>query len=110
MTDYINSGQQQGDSKEKERRKKLERIRRRHWKKRMQLRAARIKRQLQTEIKFHEAMREMRTTNDRYRQSYLHWILNQMFSSFDYETGLHAINDKTAYKSWLSANMPDRKK
>jgi len=64
----------------------------------------------------------MHTTTDHYRRSYLHWILHQMFSRFDYETGylhwilhqmfsrfdyetgLKAINDKAAYRSWLSAN------
>jgi hypothetical protein len=87
---------------------KLKKIRRRHWKKRMQIRAAKIKRQLQIENRFHKAMREMRTTTDRYRASYLHWILNHMFSRFDYETGLQAINDTTAYESWLSANGQSR--
>ena len=88
---------------------KLEKIRRRRWKKRIQVRAEKIKRQVQAELKFHQAMREMRTTSDRYRQSYLHWILSQMFTLFDYESGLRAINDKTAYKSWLSINIPDSK-
>ncbi|MFV9615059.1 MAG: hypothetical protein ACNYZG_03835 [Gammaproteobacteria bacterium] len=78
------------------------------WKRRMKIRAARIKKQLQIENRFHIAMREMRTTTDHYRRSYLHWILHQMFSLFDYETGLHAINDKAAYKSWLSANKQSR--
>lgn len=88
---------------------KLEKIRRRRWKRRMQVRAEKIKRQVQAELKFHQAMREMRATSDRYRQSYLHWILSQMFSLFDYESGLRAINDKAAYKSWLSMNAPDSK-
>ena len=79
--------------------------RRRRWKRRIKVRAAQIKRQLNIENKFHNAMREMRTTTDHYRRSYLHWILNQMFSLFDYETGLNAINDKAAYKSWLSNNQ-----
>ncbi|MFV2004173.1 MAG: hypothetical protein ACC650_03160 [Gammaproteobacteria bacterium] len=87
---------------------KLNKIRKRHWKKRMQIRAAKIKRQLQLENRFHKAMREMRTTTDRCRESYLHWILNHMFSRFDYETGLQAIHDKTAYESWLSANGQGR--
>ena len=78
--------------------------RKRRWKRRLKIRAAKIKKQLQIEIRFHKAMQEMRTTTDQYRRSYLHWILNQMFSLFDYETGLHAINDQAAYKSWLSAN------
>ena len=86
---------------------KSEKIRRRQWKRRIKVRAEKIKRQLQTELKFHQAMREMRTTSDRYRQSYLHWILNKMFTLFDYESGLHAINDKAAYKSWLSVNHPN---
>ena len=83
---------------------KLNKLRKRRWKKRIQIRAEKIKRQLQIENRFHKAMREMRTTTDRYRQSYLHWIMNQMFSLFDYETGLQAINDKAAYETWLSAN------
>ena len=74
------------------------------WKRRLKTRAAAIKKQLQTENRFHKAIQEMHTTSDRYRRSYLHWILLQMFSLFDYETGLQAINDKTAYNSWLSAN------
>lgn len=83
---------------------KLNYSRRRRWKKRIKIRAAKIKRQIQIENRFHQAMDEMRTTGDRYRQSYLRWILNQMFTLFDYETGLQAINDKSAYKSWLSDN------
>lgn len=79
--------------------------RRRRWKRRIKVRAAQIKRQLNIENKFHNAMHEMRTTTDHYRRSYLHWILNHMFSLFDYETGLHAINDKAAYQSWLSDNQ-----
>lgn len=79
--------------------------RRRHrWKRRLKTRAAAMKKQLQTENRFHKAMQEMHTTNDPCRRSYLHWILLQMFSLFDYETGLHAINDKMAYNAWLSAN------
>ncbi len=79
--------------------------RRKHrWKRRLKTRAAKIKRQLQIENKFHNAMQEMRTTSDSYRRSYLHWISHQMFSLFDYESGLQAINDKAAYQSWLSAN------
>ena len=79
--------------------------RRKHrWKRRLKIRAAKIKKQLQIETRFHKAMREMRTTTDQHRRSYLHWILDQMFGLFDYETGLQAINDQTAYQSWLSAN------
>jgi len=78
--------------------------RRRRWKRRLKTRAAAIKRQLQIENRFHKAMQEMRTTSDPNRRSYLHWIMHQMFSLFDYESGLHAINDKAAYNSWLSAN------
>ena len=78
--------------------------RKRRWKRRMKARAAKIKKQLQIENRFHKAIREMRTTTDQHRRSYLHWILHQMFSLFDYETGLHAINDKAAYRSWLTAN------
>ena len=89
--------------------KKIEEIRRRQWKKRLKVRAEKMKRQVQAELKFHQAIREMRTTSDRYRQSYLHWILNQMFTLFDYESGLRAINDRAAYKSWLSINLPNHR-
>ena len=82
--------------------------RKRRWKRRIKTRAAIIKKQLKIENRFHKAMREMDSTNDQDRRSYLHWILHQMFSLFDYETGLHAINDKAAYKSWLSANRQSR--
>ncbi len=79
--------------------------RRKHrWKRRLKTRAATIKKQLQTENRLHKAMQEIHTTSDHYRYSYLLWILLQMFSLFDYETGLQAINDKTAYSSWLSTN------
>ena len=88
---------------------KLSRIRRRRLKTRIQVRAEKIKRQLRIENSFHKAMAELRTTSDRYRESYLHWILNQMFKRFDYESGLQAINDKTAYKSWLSENISSYK-
>ncbi|VAW50079.1 hypothetical protein MNBD_GAMMA06-1761 [hydrothermal vent metagenome] len=53
-------------------------------------------------------MAEMRTTTDRYRASYLHWILNHMFPLFDCETGLQAINDKKVYQSWLADNAQGR--
>ncbi|MBT8119667.1 MAG: hypothetical protein KJN89_08115 [Gammaproteobacteria bacterium] len=89
--------------------KRLEKIRRRQWKKRIKVRAEKVKRQVQAELKFHQAMREMKTTSDRYRQSYLHWVLSQMFTLFDYESGLRAINDKAAYRSWLSLNTPQSK-
>jgi hypothetical protein len=88
---------------------KLEKIRSRQWKRRLKVRAEKMKRQVQAELKFHQAIREMRTTNDRYRQSYLHWILNQMFTLFDYESGLRAINDRAAYNSWLSMNLPNNR-
>ena len=88
---------------------KLEKIRSRQWKRRLKVRAEKMKRQVQAELKFHQAIREMRTTNDRYRQSYLHWILNQMFTLFDYESGLRAINDRAAYNSWLSINLPNHR-
>ena len=83
---------------------KLSKNRKRRWVRRIKVRAARIKRQLQIENNFHKAMCEMTTTTDCYRQSYLHWILNNMFSLFSYETGLQAIHDKTAYEKWLVAN------
>ena len=79
--------------------------RKRRWKRRLKIRAAIVKRQLKTENRFHKAMQEMRTTTDQHRRSYLHWILQQMFSLFNYETGLQAINDKAAYRSWLSNNQ-----
>jgi hypothetical protein len=78
--------------------------RKRRWVRRIKVRAIRIKRQLQIENNFHKAMAEMSTTTDRYRESYLHWILNNMFSLLSYETGLQAIHDKTAYEKWLAAN------
>jgi len=106
MIDYNNSSQNHTQphlsAEESNKRRK------RRWKRRMKVRAARIKKQLHVENRFHKAMREMRTTTDHYRRSYLHWILHQMFSLFDYETGLHAINDKAAYESWLSANKRSR--
>ena len=106
MIDYINNSQKHTESRltteESDKRRK------RRWKRRLKIRAARIKKQLQIENRFHKAMREMRTTSDQRRRSYLHWILHQMFSLFDYETGLHAINDKAAYQSWLSANEQNR--
>lgn len=102
MTNYENSSQKRKTLKLSI--EEIERRRRRRWKRRMKVRAEKIKRQLDIENRFHQAMREMRTTTDRYRRSYLHWILHQMFSLFDYETGLHAINDKAAYKAWLSDN------
>ena len=108
MIDYINNSQKRTESRltaeESDKRRK------RRWKRRMKIRAARIKKQLKLENRFHKAMREMYTTNDHYRRSYLHWILHQMFSLFDYETGLHAINDTSAYRSWLYANKPERNK
>jgi len=78
--------------------------RRRRWKRRLKTRAAAIKKQLQTENRFHKAMQDMRTTDDQSRRSYLHWILHRIFSLFDYKSGLHAINNKATYNSWLSAN------
>lgn len=88
----------------------LDKKRQQRWKRLIKIRAARIKRQLRIENRFHDAMREMRTTSDRYRQSYLYWISQQMFSLFDYETGLRAINDTSAYKSWLAENMQHSKR
>ena len=82
--------------------------RRRRWKRRLKVRAAIIKKQFKTENRFHKAMQEMHTTNDQDRRSYLHWILHQMFSLFDYETGLRAINDKAGYQSWLIANRQNK--
>jgi len=85
-------------------REDADRRHRRRWKRRLKTRAAAIKKQLQTENRFHKAMQEIHTTDDQSRRSYLHWILYQMFSLFDYESGLHAINDEAAYNSWLTAN------
>ena len=104
MTGHIDSDQ--NHKKFKLTAEEIDRRRRRRWKRRLKVRAEKIKRQLSIENNFHKAMSEMRTTTDRYRRSYLHWILHHMFSLFDYETGLHAINDKAAYKSWLSVNRP----
>jgi len=83
---------------------KLSKNHKRRWARRIKVRAARIKKQLQIENNFHKAMSEMSTTTDIYRQSYLHWILSNMFSLFSYETGLQAIHDKSAYEKWLVAN------
>jgi hypothetical protein len=91
-----------------QRTEELDRRRRRRWKRRIKVRAEKVKRQLGIENRFHNAMAEIRTTSDNYRRSYLHWILQQMFTLFDYETGLHAINDKAAYRSWLSENLGHR--
>jgi hypothetical protein len=106
MIDYKSTSQKHTESRltaeESDKRRK------RRWKRRIKIRAARIKKQLQIENRFHKAMREMRTTSDQRRRSYLHWILHQMFSLFDYESGLHAINDKAAYQSWLAANEQNR--
>ena len=66
--------------------------------------AAEIKKQLERENRFHAAMKEIQSTTDADRHSYLHWILSQMFSRFDYESALHAINDTNAYRAWLYAN------
>ena len=66
--------------------------------------AAEIKEQIDIENRFHAAMREIQTTTDADRHSYLHWILSQMFSRFDYGSALDAINDKNAYHAWLYAN------
>ena len=107
MIDYKNNSQKQTESRLTA--EKTDKKNKRRWKRRIKIRAARIKKQLQIENRFHKAMREMQTTTDQYRRSYLHWILAQMFSLFDYETGLHAINDKAAYQSWLSANQQNRK-
>ena len=102
MTDYKETGKPRAmpqlTTEESNRRRK------RRWKRRLKTRAATIKKQLQIENHFHKAMQEMHATNDPCRRSYLHWILYQMFSLFDYESGLHAIHDKTAYNAWLSAN------
>jgi len=98
MTDYKKYNEARLTTEEADKR------RRHRWKRRLKTRAAAIKKQLQMENRFHTAMQEMRTTSDQHRRSYLHWISYQMFSLFDYETGLQAINDKAAYDSWLSAN------
>jgi hypothetical protein len=102
MTNYENYGLLREEFKLSD--KELGAIRKRRWKKAVPKRAAEEKRLRQIEQRFHIAMREMHKTTDAYRYSYLHWILYQMFRIFDYETGLKAINDKAAYKSWLSRN------
>jgi len=66
--------------------------------------AAEIKKQVDIENRFHAAMKEIQTTTDADRHSYLHWILSQMFSRFDYESALHAINDDSTYRAWLYLN------
>lgn len=107
MTEYKNNANLQTASRLT--REQADMRRKRRWKRRLKIRASTIKKQLQTENRFHKAMQEMRTTNDQYRRSYLHWILQHMFSLFDYETALQAINDKNAYNSWLSANKQNRR-
>ena len=107
MTDFEKDCQQHQGVKSSA--KELDKTHRRRWKRHIKIRAAKIKRQLQIENRFHKSMREVYTTTDRYRRSYLRWILQHMFSLFDYETGLHAINDKVAYKSWLHQNKLDNK-
>ena len=86
----------------------IEKKRKNRLRRHIKIRATRIKRKLQIENRFHEAMSEMRTTTDRYRKSYLNWILQQMFTLFDYESGLRAINDRAAYESWLAENHLQR--
>jgi len=83
---------------------KIDELRKRRRMKEISQRATENKRQMEIEQKFHHAMREMHTTTNPYRHSYLHWILYQMFRLFDYESGLKAINDKAAYESWLAGN------
>ena len=78
--------------------------RRRFLKQDVPRKAAEIKKQIDIENRFHAAMEEIQTTTDADRRSYLHWILSQMFSRFDYESALHAINDDNTYRAWLYDN------
>jgi len=67
-------------------------------------RAARAKKQFETERQFHQAAREIRSSPDLLRHSYLNWILEHMFSLYDYQSGLQAIRDDNAYREWLIMN------
>ena len=70
--------------------------------------AAQIKERIDNENRFHAAMQqaiqECVKNTDSNRLSYLHWIISQMFTRFDYATGLAAINSVNAYNVWSYAN------
>jgi hypothetical protein len=87
-------------------------INKRRWKKALSKRAARIKKKIEDENRFHTAMQdaiqECERNTDTNRLSYLHWIISQMFIRFDYETGLAAINSANAYNAWSYANSHNK--
>ena len=89
-------------------------INKRHWKKAITKRAAKIKKKIDDENRFHAAMQgaiqACRSNADINRLSYLHWISSQMFTRFDYETGLEAINSDNAYNAWSYANTHTKHK
>lgn len=67
-------------------------------------RAARAKKQFETEQQFHQAVREIRSTPDPLRHSYLNWILEHMFSLYNYHSALQVIHDDIAYQKWREMN------
>ena len=77
-------------------------------KKSLAKRAAKIKKEIDDENRFHTAIQnaihECERDSDLNRLSYLRWIISQMFTRFDYETGLAAINSINAYSVWSYAN------
>ena len=83
-------------------------IHKRRWNKSLAKRAAKIKKKIDDENRFHTAMQnaiqECERKTDINRLSYLNWIISQMFTRFDYETGLAAINSENAYNAWSYAN------
>ena len=85
-----------------------EKIKKRRSKEALARRAAKIKRKIDNENRFHavmqQAIQECERNTDSDRLSYLHWIISQMFTRFDYETGLAAINSVNAYNVWSYAN------
>ena len=67
-------------------------------------RAARAKKQFETQQQFHQIAGSIRDSGDSMRHSYLNWILEQMFSRFDYDSGLQAMLDEKAYLAWRREN------
>ena len=88
--------------------KEIDEIKQRRSKEALAKRAAKMKRQIDEENRFHaaiqHAIQECESNTDTNRLSFLHWIVSQMFIRFDYETGLAAINSVNAYNVWSYAN------
>lgn len=86
----------------------IDEIQQRRRKETLAKRAAKIKKEIDDENRFHAAMQhaiqECESNADNNRLSYLHWIISQMFTRFDYETGLAAIHSVNAYNVWSYAN------